>query len=408
MAKNNKKKYKRIFLNYWNDYVVRHPNIPPYILSTISKVIKCGTEALGCTVFKCRVCELYTLIKHSCKSRFCSICGTAYIDKWSAKIKYWLSFINASYYFITFTIPKPLENIAQLNKRPLYSALFKSSSYTILSFQKEKRVTGGIISIIHTFGRTLNFHPHIHMLCTYGGLLFNKTAWKEVFIPAKVLQYRFKKHFLDTLRTLYKQGLLEFPEDMKLKFKSFNDFDSFLDKLGRSYWQIERKGPIDAIGAALSYIARYLGKPPMSENRIWWYSKNKVCFTYKDYLNKAVIRNFICSTDEFFSRLIEHVPLPNFPSVRFYGLFSTRNKKKLMDIASELIPAPDGVALLRTEPPKTCRQHRIAEGMSDPMKCPKCGRELEFYERCLPGSLEISFEEKLKRLNGNAAIEDSS
>lgn len=395
--KRSGRKFQSFIQKYWPSFSQRYFDlIPDYIHKVITKVTLCRTEALGAHAYKCPACGFTSLLKHSCKSRFCSSCGTAYTDKWSYKIKYWLSFINANYYFVTFTIPKKLEEILKANKRAGYSLLFKSSSYAILSFYKEKRVKGGIISILQTFGRTLNFHPHIHLLCTVGGLLFNRTAWKEVFLPAMVLQKRFKYHFLDGLRELYRQGELQLPGGMS--FANYTEFDLFLRELGKRHWQIDRSEPLDAVRSALAYIARYLGKPPMSENRLRWYNINKVCFVYKDYLNKAVERKFICSNDEFFFRFLEHTPLPNFPMVRFYGLFSTRSKKKLIAKAAEFIPPSPAVEMLRCEPPKTCREHRLATTGVDISKCPKCGEKMELAKVYYPGSLNVTFQELLKQL----------
>ena len=396
VTRKTKRKLKALFSTHWDTFVRKFPvAAPDYIRTTISKFLACRTEALGCHVFKCLICGFTLLIKHACKTRFCSSCATAYIDKWAAKIKYWLSFINANYYFITFTIPKKLELIVKVNKRLLYNALFKSASYAILSFYKEKRVTAGIISILHTFGRTLNFHPHVHLLCTIGGLLFNHSAWKEVFLPAKVLQARFKKHFTDTLRKHYKNGEIILPDELRLD--SFSSFDKLLKNLEKKHWQLKRKGALDAVTAALEYIARYLGKPPISENRILWFNHNKICFTYKNYLNKAVTEKYFCSIDEFFFRLIQHVPLPRFPMVRFYGLFSCRNKKNLMEIAAKLIPPPLGAEILRVKPPKTCREHRLYKTGKDLLKCPNCNIDLEKVMVYFPGSLRLtSFAELLK------------
>lgn len=396
MKARQSKKFQRFIKKHFPSFISRcSGQVPDYVIKVMNKVLACRTEALGAHVYKCPFCGFTLLIKHSCKSRFCSSCGTAYTDKWSLKVKYWLSFINARYYFVTFTIPKKLELIVKANKRPGYSLLFKASSQAIFSFYKEKRIKPGIISVLHTFGRTLNFHPHIHLLCTCGGLLFNKSAWSEVFLPAKVLQQRFKYHFLAGLRELYRKGELQLPQD--LSFSKYSEFNAFLDKQFKKHWQIKRSDTMDAVKAALGYITRYLGKPPMSENRFLWGNSHKVCFIYKDYLNKAVERKFYCSADEFFLRLLEHVPLPNYPVVRFYGLFSTRSKKKLMEKAAEFIPPPYGVELLRCEPPKTCREHRLAKTGVDISKCPNCEEDLEEVKVYYPGQLAETFAELLKR-----------
>lgn len=107
MSFNKKHKFKTLYQKHWQSFLDRHPGqIPGYAVKTIARVMICGTEALGASIYKCLSCGFTLLIKHSCKARFCSICATAYIDKWAAKVKYWLSFINANYYFVTFHCPK--------------------------------------------------------------------------------------------------------------------------------------------------------------------------------------------------------------------------------------------------------------------------------------------------------------
>jgi len=57
-------------------------------------------------------------------------------------------------------------------------------------FGKEAKVKPAIIAGLHTFGSTVNFNPHVHMLVTMGGIT-KKGAyqWKGYdFIPFKMLR----------------------------------------------------------------------------------------------------------------------------------------------------------------------------------------------------------------------------
>jgi hypothetical protein len=259
VAKPDGRKFQNILKQYWSSFHDRYAaEIPEYVHKVFTKVMFCRTEALGAHIYQCLLCGFTLLIKHSCKARFCASCATAMIDKWAAKVQDWLSTIQAQYYFVTFTIPKELKEIVKVNKRLGYQALFDASSHAILSFYQEKRVTGGMISVLQTVGRTLNFHPHIHLLVTSGGLLFNQSAWKEIFLPAKVLQVRFKKHFLLQLRTAYQAGKLVFPPEMH--FENKRSFLRFLSGLEEQHWQIDRSNLMDTVTAAIAYTSRYLGK----------------------------------------------------------------------------------------------------------------------------------------------------
>ena len=63
--------------------------------------------------------------------------------------------------------------------------------------------TPGFISNMHTWGSNLSYHPHVHMLCTGGGLDADRN-WHQkkggFFLPGKAMAALFKGKFLSGLK----------------------------------------------------------------------------------------------------------------------------------------------------------------------------------------------------------------
>ena len=61
-------------------------------------------------------------------------------------------------------------------------------------------VTAGIITVVHTFGRDLNFNPHVHVLVTEGGL-DSDVNWVDVsYLPYIKLRKQWQYYLLTELR----------------------------------------------------------------------------------------------------------------------------------------------------------------------------------------------------------------
>lgn len=78
--------------------------------------------------------------------------------------------------------------------------------------------TPGFISIMHTWGSNLSFHPHLHVLSTCGGLDKNRN-WHQkndgFFLPGKAMAMLFKGKYLSGLKKLHDSGKLCFEGDAK-------------------------------------------------------------------------------------------------------------------------------------------------------------------------------------------------
>ena len=55
----------------------------------------------------------------------------------------------------------------------------------------------GILAIVHTFGKDLKFHPHVHILMTEGGLK-SKKEWEDIpFLPYDLLRKKWQYYLLN-------------------------------------------------------------------------------------------------------------------------------------------------------------------------------------------------------------------
>jgi hypothetical protein len=91
--------------------------------------------------------------------------------------------------------------------RELLGCLFHSVRDVILrmfyKMNKAENFTPGFICVLHTFGRSLQWNPHIHVLISEGGV-GNKTVWRPI------------KHFnYYLLRNSFRTALLNNPSCVK-------------------------------------------------------------------------------------------------------------------------------------------------------------------------------------------------
>lgn len=67
---------------------------------------------------------------------------------------------------LTFTVPAPLREFLRHHPREGYAALFAASAGAIKTLAADDQHLGadtpGFFGVLHTWGRQLQYHPHIH------------------------------------------------------------------------------------------------------------------------------------------------------------------------------------------------------------------------------------------------------
>lgn len=326
-----------------------------------------------------------------------------------------LTSINTPYCFLTFTLPGAISRLAQKNKEILLDEVFYAVSQALLGWcQKEKNFKPGIVMIMQTSGDRLNYHVHIHLLITCGGLREEKEEWFELkptrrtaprngkkfhpAFPPQVIAKRFKTFINRALRRAYRTEDFNLPEEYAVAAATYKDFNRLLDKWWQVNWNLDISDPLNNTKEIIGYIARYIKKPPISNRRIIEYDEKIVKFIAKDRKDKRKNEIIVLPAEYFVMLLLEHVPLDGFRLIRWYGIFANRNKKHLMPIAQKLIPPLKPTATPKEKNEKAVavwrKMHKEHFGV-DPLVCPICGKEMVLVAVFFPKqltSLGLSFE----------------
>ncbi|MGE3540524.1 MAG: transposase [Candidatus Tectimicrobiota bacterium] len=81
-----------------------------------------------------------------------------------------------------FTVPEALHPCIRAHQRPAYDALCPASSRALTRLAADERFLGtdrpGFPGVLHTWGRPLQYHPHIHYIVPGGGLSKDRTTWR--------------------------------------------------------------------------------------------------------------------------------------------------------------------------------------------------------------------------------------
>lgn len=278
-------------------------------------MLKCKTWDLGFAIFSCPDCGHEKIVPHTCKSRMCSSCGNKYNKQRETSL--FSKLFNYKHRHVVFTIPEELRFFFRQDRKR-FQYLFDASSITIKYWIKDKykklNITPAFISILHTFGRSLCFNPHIHIILLDGGISnTNKQFIKINFFSYKSFRRRFMKVLLDLLeQDIGKDDFRKIKNQIYLNHKEVFYVYAPPSKF-RSY--------IDLI----KYVCRYVARPVMAESRIIDYDGTFVTFWYQRHNDNLIIIEKVHAF-EFTSRLIIHIPDKNFKQIRFYGAYHNSTK----------------------------------------------------------------------------------
>jgi Putative transposase len=95
----------------------------------------------------------------------------------------------------------------------VYVALFEASSEALRTLAADPKFVGtdrlGFFGVLHTRGRTLDYHPHLQYVVPGGGLSTDGSYWMpsraDFLVPAQALSIVFRAKFRDILK---RAGLL--------------------------------------------------------------------------------------------------------------------------------------------------------------------------------------------------------
>ena len=201
-------------------------------------ITACRTAVLGGHVEQCDDCGATRIAYNSCRNRHCPKCQGLARAQWLAERQ--AELLPVPYFHVVFTLPAPVGEIAFQNKAVVYAILFRAAAETLATIAADPRHLGaklGVTVVLHTWGQTLQHHPHIHCVVPGGGPSLDGTRWVACrpgfFLPVRVLSRLFRRLFLQSLQNAFDAGKLGFFGNLA-SLADPTAFATALDQLGDS------------------------------------------------------------------------------------------------------------------------------------------------------------------------------
>ena len=231
--------------------------------------------------------------------------------------------------------------------------------------------------MLHTWSQTGNYHPHIHMIVTGGGInKLGKYVYKkeDFFLPVKVVSRVFRGkllYYIKQSRTLKFYGKYKYLNDRK----NLNDY---LRPLYEKEWVCYCKEPFKNVGETYNYLARYAYRVCMTNDRIIDITDKHVIFKYRDRKDSSKTKLMKIKGEEFIRKFLLHILPKGLMKIRYYGLFAGRGKKERIKRLKILTKTR-----LREIKEKTKLEILNKIIGIDVSKCEICGGEIKLIRRLL-------------------------
>jgi len=353
-----------IFRMYGEGYL-RRANPPTHIWKAARAITDCRTAALGGHTDSCNECGFLKISYNSCRNRHCPKCQALTKERWVMDRE--AELLPVRYFHVVFTLPEELNQFVLLNRELMFNLLFAASAETLKTLALDGKYLGaetGFTSILHTWGSSLTFHPHVHIIIPGGGLAAGgqwKNSRKKFFIPVKVMAKLFRGKFLHAL------------QKVRHELRGLEGDSVWLTTSNTLYskdWYVYCKRPFKSCRSVIQYLGRYTHRVAISNHRILSIQDGKVSFKWRDYKSGAMEKVMTLDAVEFIRRFLLHILPPGFTKIRHYGFLASAVKSKKLALCKKLTGAEVTV--------------RVRLSFADLMKkltgrdislCPCCGAE---------------------------------
>ena len=342
-----------VLRSYGSEYLQKFTKrMPPSQRRAFKDILRCRTPVMGGRVFECNRCSRLRYSYHSCCNRSCPKCHKSNNQAWlQARQK---EFLPVPYYHVIFTLPHELREFARLHQKEVYGILIKSAAASVIKLAADPRYLGalvGVMAVLHTWGSNLVYHLHVHCLVTGGGLSPDRSKWvcagDKYLVPVKVLSRLFRGIFLDSVH------------------EKFDDI-ALPKSIWRKDWVVHCKPAVHGTRTVLNYLARYIHRVAITNSRIISVENAKVSFRYKDS-GSTETKTMTLGSEEFIRRFLQHVLPAGVHKVRYYGLWSSSNRRFLWKTREILTQAAD-------DQQTQLKEHINLEAppRSEARQCPHC------------------------------------
>ncbi|WP_437915619.1 IS91 family transposase [Sorangium sp. So ce302] len=331
-------------------YTERHgASIVPSHVRAVKSILHCRMPTMGGHVAACPQCGRERVIYHSCRHRACPHCGHDTTTRWLVQQRELL--LPVPYFHVVFTLPAELRQLVRSHQTALVPVLFQAAFESLARLCADPHFLGGRIGALaglHTWTRTLEWHPHVHLLVPGGGLTPDGHTWRAA--PPR------RTHYLVPVRALSK--LLR---------------GRFLHRAGRALstvavpqitwsksWVVFAKPVVQGAEKVLEYLGRYVHRTAISDQGLVGFDDRTVRFRYRDSRDHRR-KTMTLPAHEFLRRFLQHVPPKGLHRVRAFGLLHPAHRDTLQLLQLLLTPRQ------RSDSPTPGPRTRPR------LSCPHCG-----------------------------------
>jgi hypothetical protein len=304
----------------------------------------CRTSTLGGHVEQCGDCGLVRCAYNSCRNRHCPKCQGLARAEWLEARQ--AELLPVPYFHVVFTLPMAAAEIAFQNKRVLYAILFRAAVEAMRHVAADPRHLGaeiGAIAVLHSWGQTMTYHPHLHCIVPAGGLSPDQARWVACrpgfLLPVRILSRRFREIFVAQLRAAFVTGELRFSGALAALAEPAT-FAERLAALLAVEWVVYAKPPFAGPEPVLAYLSRYTHRVAIANSRLTRLSGGEVEFTWKDYRDSGKTKVMALSADEFIRRFLLHTVPDGFHRIRHIGFMANGHRTEKLALCRTLLAAP--------------------------------------------------------------------
>ena len=305
----------------------------------LDDIARCRTAALGGHLAVCSHCDQEHILFHSCRNRACPRCGQDTTARWLARQRRLL--LPVPYFHVVFTLPDELRRSVRSHQRALVGALFRAAFEAVAALARDDHFLGaqiGALAVLHTWTRTLEWHPHVHMLVPAGGLAPDGRTWRPLprrkrrfLAPVRALGKLFRGRFLALARrALPGVPLPPIPWEKR--------------------WVVFAKPVAHGAEKVLEYLGRYVHRTAMSDRALLAMDDRSVTLRYRDSRDRRH-KVLTLPADEMLRRFLQHVPPKGMHRVRAFGLLHPAQRQTLRRLQLLLAPRRPGDKEPASDPP---------------------------------------------------------
>jgi hypothetical protein len=345
-----------IFNTFAPEYLQRYPHLPISHHKAISAIQNCRTGQYGHSLSRCHSCGEHHRVTHACGHRHCPQCQHHNTQPWlHHRLEKQLP---GPHVLLTCTVPDTLRPFIRSHQPIASQTLFYASSQALTRLAQDARFLGthlpGVPGILHTWGRQLQYHPHIHDIVPGGGLSKDRSPW----LPSRANSLVPVQALSPLYGTIYKQEIAK---------------AGILDRLHPQVWTIPGNVHSQANPhghTSCTYLAPSVFKVAISTSRIVSLQDRTVTFTSR---KPGSARQHTANLDaiECIRRFLQHVLPDGCMKVRHFGFMHPSCASKT-----------DPMRLMIVQRlPIGCKTPHVADPVPAVASCPPGGTPMQLVLR---------------------------